>query len=183
MKNYIKTINLQRFCFIAVITTGLANLTYASRFLLPLGDDGIIATWPAGYWITHLPWYQIPNLLGASFLGEDHLMPVHYLLGYILQQFPLLPETVVNLSDKILFLGVIIGTFAVATSLWGSYSKALLFLAFVIPNTAMTWRIMFSTGAITCQRAQFTQRFTCTCNFSNTRGHGAGSHSPPHSYW
>lgn len=147
MKNYILKTNLLKLCYIAVMTTGLANLTYASRFLLPLGDDGIIVTWPAGYWVTHVPWYQIPKVLVASFIGEDHLFPVLHLLGSLIQKLALLPEVAVNISDKVLFLGVIMGTFAVAMSLWGSYSKALLFLAFVIPNTAMTWRIMvFNAG-------------------------------------
>ena len=144
MKIYILKTNLLRLCYIAVMTTGLANLAYASRFLLPLGDDGIIVTWPAGYWVNHVPWYQIPKVLVASFIGEDHLFPMLHLLGSIIQNLPLRPEVAVNISDKVLFLGVIMGTFAVAISLWNSYSKALLFLAFVIPNTAMTWRIMVS---------------------------------------
>ena len=146
MKTHFLKANLMALCYCAVATTCVANLIYASRFLLPLGDDGIIVTWPAGYWISLSPWYQIPKLLGASFLGEDHLLPGMYLLGYLLQQLPLLPEIAVNLSDKILFIGVILCCFAVATSLWGIYSKALLFLAFVIPNTAMMWRIMVFNG-------------------------------------
>ncbi len=146
MKTHFLKANLLVLCYFAVAATCIAYLIYASRFLLPLGDDGIIVTWPAGYWIYQLPWYQIPKLLSASFLGEDHLMPGMYLLGYTLQQLPLRPEIAVNLSDKISFIGVILCCFAVATSLWGSYSKALLFLAFVIPNTAMTWRLMGFAG-------------------------------------
>ena len=126
--------------------TCIANLIYATRFLMPLGDDGTILMWPAGYWITHLPWYQIPKFLGASFIGEDHLGPLHYLLGYVLYQLPLSPEMAMNLADKVLFVGVIISAFAVATSLWGTQSKTLIFFAFVIPNTAMTWRIIVFNG-------------------------------------
>ena len=132
--------------YIAIIIVGTANLLYASRFLMPLGDDGIILMWPAGYWISHLPWRQIPKFLSASFMGEDHLSPLSYLTGYLFYLLPLRPEVAMNLADKVLFIGVIASAFAVAVTLWGNYSKALLFLAFVIPNTAMTWRIIVFYG-------------------------------------
>ena len=132
--------------YIVVIIVGVANLLYASRFLMPLGDDGIILMWPAGYWISHLPWRQIPNFLVASFMGEDHLSPLSYLTGYLFYLLPLRPEVAMNLADKVLFIGVIASAFAVAVTLWGNYSKALLFLAFIIPNTAMTWRVIVFNG-------------------------------------
>ena len=146
MKQYLLKTNLTRLCYIAIIITCIANLTYASRFLVPLGDDGNIYMWPAGYWITNLPWHQIPNFLGASFLGEDHLGPLIYLLGYVLYKLPLNPEIAMNLAAKVLFVGIVISTFAVASSLWGSYSKTLVLFAFVIPNTAMTWRVIVFNG-------------------------------------
>lgn len=102
--------------------------------------------WPAGYWLARLPLHEMPKFLGSSFMGEDHLMPLFHLLGYIFYQLPLSPEMAMNLADKMLFVGVIVSTFALATSLWGSYSKTLVFCAFVIPNAAMTWRIMVFNG-------------------------------------
>ena len=132
--------------YIVVIIVGVANLLYASRFLMPLGDDGTIQMWPAGYWISHLPWRQIPKFLSASFMGEDHLIPLIYLTGYVFSLVPVRPEIAMNLADKVLFIGVIASAFAVAVTLWGNYSKALLFLAFVIPNTAMTWRVIVFNG-------------------------------------
>ncbi len=134
--------NNERVSLIAAIAVGISYLGISMRYSLPLGDDGIIYMWPAGFWLSRLPWREGWKLLIASFMTEDHLSPVHYLLGYLFYKLPLDPVLSLKVAAKLFYLTYVILTARVVYEIWEDKNRVLLFFSFLVVNLGMTWRNM-----------------------------------------
>src|SRR3989338_5265445 len=95
---------MKKISLLVTIAVGIFYLGFSMRYWMPWGDDGIIYMWPAGFWLSQLPWYEGWKVLIASFLMEDHLSPVHYLFGYLFYILPLNPVLSLNIAAKLFYL-------------------------------------------------------------------------------
>ena len=121
------------------------NLIKASRFYMPLGDDGTIYNWPVGYHLTHESSFSTKlKILVASFLGEDHLAPIQHLYGYLLHLFAEKPEPAILIGNKLAFIVIAASSIIIFNHLYRDSKRTFIFALMLAMNGHMTAKNLLS---------------------------------------
>ena len=133
---------LYRAIFFIIALFALFYIIRASRYLMPLGNDGIAIAWPVGKFMAQSTPKEFFITLFSSFLGEDHLSPLNNLYGYICYLLSSDPAMILNITTKILYIFIVISSLIVVFTLWKDRIRLLIFFLFLGFNLSMTWRNM-----------------------------------------
>jgi len=129
-------------CFLSIGFMALWYLLKSCKYFMPLGDDGVIYMWPAGYWMAQGSFLDFFKVAISSFLLEDHLGPIQNVLGYLSFLLSSDPAFILNIFAKVQFVVLACSAFLVIYELWKDHNRVLLFALFFVMNLPMTWRNM-----------------------------------------
>jgi hypothetical protein len=125
--------------FALIALFGVIYIVQASKYFIPLGNDGVIFFWPVGMFMGQSSLKDFFIALISSFLGEDHLSPVNNLYGYVCYLLASDPSLVLNITTKLTYLFVVISSLLVVNRLWKDNLRMLLFFLLLTFNLSLTW--------------------------------------------
>jgi hypothetical protein len=111
----------------------------ALNFIVPYGSDEVIQVWPIGYALSESSFQNFPQVLTASFLGEDHLFPVGNFLSYLIYSSKLDPIATIGIVAKIIYIAILAVTGLLVNFLYADRLKTILVLGLIISNQALVF--------------------------------------------
>ena len=139
MVNTNSTTNSYILLVLVIVVSFFYYLGESLNFIVPYGYDEVIQVWPIGYALSESSFQNFPQVLTASFLGEDHLFPVSNFLSYLIYSSKLDPIATIGIVSKIIYIAILAITGLLVNFLYADRLKTILVLGLVISNQALVF--------------------------------------------